>query len=135
VSNDTETEEDRIGRNICCIKILLWDQVGLPPPTMTLKLVCDCLLHHSIVQKKKLSAFITGFTQLNLTIRQFQNDLQNQVAQVQEKIANISIAGNSIYHMTSTNAWSLIIAMLIHGFRYLSEPSQLMPADSWGQPQ
>ena len=28
------TEEDRIGRNVCCIKILLGDQVRLPPPTM-----------------------------------------------------------------------------------------------------
>ena len=45
--------------------------------------------------------FISGFRQLNLTIRQSQNDLRNQVTQIQEKIANTSVAGNrncSSYH-------------------------------------
>ena len=40
---------------------------------------------------------ITGFKQYNLTVQQLQSDLQNQVIKVQEKIANLTVAGDQLF--------------------------------------
>ena len=40
---------------------------------------------------------IAGFKQYNLTVQQLQSDLQNQVKKVQEKIANLTVAGDQLF--------------------------------------
>ena len=40
---------------------------------------------------------IAGFKQYNLTVQQLQSDLQNQVIKVQEKIANLTVAGDQLF--------------------------------------
>ena len=84
-----------------------------------------------------LEFFFTGFKQYNLTVQQLQSDLQSQVKIVQEKIANLSINvkgdQTAIFEHLLLN--SRIIMIILFTYRYLPEPSQLMPTDSQAQPQ
>ena len=68
--------------------------------------------------------------QYNHTVQQLQSDLQNQVKKVQENIANLTVESDQNIFMSTISLYVAFRVCNNFTYRYLPEPSQLMPTDS-----